>query len=77
MQVRSLAWHSGLKDLVLLELRHRLQLWLGSDPWSGNSMYHGVAKNEKDKTKPKTLKRKSEMMVSWREGAGVWKPESS
>ena len=29
VQIRSLAWHSGLKDLGLLQLQHRLQLWLG------------------------------------------------
>ena len=27
------ARHSGLKDLALLQLPHRLQLRLGSDPW--------------------------------------------
>ena len=32
-QVPSPAWHSGLKDLAVLQLCHRLQLPLGSDPW--------------------------------------------
>ena len=36
MQVQSLAQHSGLKDPVLLQLQHTLQLQLRSDPWTGN-----------------------------------------
>ena len=47
-RVRCLAWHSGLKELVLLQLWHRLQLQLGSDLWPRNSICHGVAKKEKD-----------------------------
>ena len=35
-QVRYLAPCSGLKDLVLLQLWCRLQLWLGFGPWPGN-----------------------------------------
>ena len=35
-RVQSLAQHSGLKDLMLLQLRCRLQLWVGFNPWSGN-----------------------------------------
>ena len=31
-QVPSLAWHSGLKDLAMPQLRHRLRLRLKSDP---------------------------------------------
>ena len=46
MQVRSPAWHSGLKDPVLPPLQPRLQLWLRSDPWPGNFICHGEAKNE-------------------------------
>ena len=42
MQVRSLAWHSGLKDLALLQLLFR------SDPWPGNSMCLGVAKKKSE-----------------------------
>ena len=49
--------HTGLipgpaewvKDLALLQLQHRSQLWplwLGSDPWPGNSICHRVAKKE-------------------------------
>ena len=31
--VLSLAWHSGLKNLALLQLLHRLQLQHGLNPW--------------------------------------------
>ena len=41
---QSLAWwHSGLKDLALL------QLWPGCDPWPGNSICPGAAKKKKKK----------------------------
>ena len=46
---RSLAQHSGLKDPALPQLQHRLQRWLGSDPWPRNSTCLRVAKNEKKK----------------------------
>ena len=39
-----------IKDLVL-PLRHRSQLWLGSDPWPRNSISRGAAKKEKKKKK--------------------------
>ena len=32
LQVQSPAQHSGLKDLVIPQLQHRLQLWLGFNP---------------------------------------------
>ena len=35
-RVQSLAQHSGLKDLVLLQLQCRLQLRLRFSPWPGN-----------------------------------------
>ena len=35
-QVESLAWYSGLKDPMLLQLWCRSQLWLGFSPWPGN-----------------------------------------
>ena len=38
-----------VKDLVLAQLWHRLQLWLGSDPWPGNFICHGAAKKDKKK----------------------------
>ena len=41
-----------VKALVLLQLWRSLHLWLGSDPWPGNSICHGAAK--KKKKKPKT-----------------------
>lgn len=44
-----LCWHSGLKDPALLQLQHRLQLWLGSDSWPGNSICHQEAKKKKEK----------------------------
>ena len=31
-----LGWHNGLKNLVLLQLRHRSQLGLGFNPWPRN-----------------------------------------
>ena len=34
----SLALHSGLKDLALLQLQRSLQLQLRSGPWPGNSI---------------------------------------
>ena len=42
MQVRSLA--QWVKDLASPQLRVRLQLWLRSDPWPGNSICCRVAK---------------------------------
>ena len=33
VRVRSLAWHSGLKDLALSQLQCRLKLWLRFNPW--------------------------------------------
>ena len=39
----------GVKDMALLQLQHRLQLQLRSDPWPGKSICHGVAKKEKEK----------------------------
>ena len=36
VQVQALAWHSGLKDLVLPQLWHASQLWLGFDSWTDN-----------------------------------------
>ena len=52
MQVQFLAQCSGLKDPVLLQLRRRLQLWLGSDPWPGNTTCPGQPKKEKKKKYP-------------------------
>ena len=36
-----------VKDPALQQLRLRLQLRLGSDPWPGNSICCGVTKNKK------------------------------
>ena len=41
-----LAQHSGLKDAALPWLQHKSRLHLGSDPWPGNSIWHGVAKKK-------------------------------
>ena len=49
MQVWSLARHSVLKDLALLQLWPRSQLRLGSDPWARNSMCHRAANKWKIK----------------------------
>ena len=42
-----------VKDLASLQLQLQLRshLWLGSDPWPGNSIYHGAAKNHNKKRK--------------------------
>ena len=48
-------WDTGLipgpaqwvRDPVLLQLQHRSQLWLGFDPWPGNSICRGTAKKRK------------------------------
>lgn len=50
MQVRSLARHSGLKIRRCHSCRFRSQLWLESDPRSGNSMPPWPEKRKK-KTK--------------------------
>ena len=39
-----------VKDLALLQLWHRLQLWLESDPWPGISICHEVIKKEENKS---------------------------
>lgn len=50
--VPSPAWHSRLKDPVLpMQLLRRLQFWLRSDSWSGNSVCCGVAKKGKKRNK--------------------------
>lgn len=36
VHIRSLAWQTWLKDLVLLQLLYRSQLWLRLDTWPGN-----------------------------------------
>ena len=52
MQVWSLAQHSGSKDSVLPKLQCRLQLWLRSEHWPGNShMLQGSQKQKKRKKK--------------------------
>ena len=61
-------WDAGLmpglvewvKDLEFLQLQLRWRLWLGCDPWPGNSICHGVAKKEK--------KEKSLQTINAREG---------
>ena len=40
-----------VKDPALPQLQHASQLWLGSNPWLGNSICCGAAKKEKKKTK--------------------------
>ena len=48
-------WNAGsipgptqwVKDIALLLLWCRLQLWLGSDPWSGNSICQRKKKKKK------------------------------
>ena len=38
-----------VKDLVLLQLQYKSQLWLESDPWPRISICHRVAKKKKKK----------------------------
>ena len=52
--IPSLAW--WVKVPGLLQLQGKSQLWLESDPWPGNSIYHGVAKKKKKKKKIKTIR---------------------
>ena len=47
MQVRPPAQHSGLKDLALPQLWHRLQLQLRSDPWPRNFHMQLGSQNKK------------------------------
>ena len=47
-QVHSLAWHSGLKDQVLLHLQPR-SVTTVADPWPRNSTCHGAAKKKERK----------------------------
>lgn len=42
-QVRPAQW---VEDLMLLQLCHRPQLWLGSDPWPWSPTCHGAAEKE-------------------------------
>ena len=46
VQVRSPASHIGLKDP-----HHPPQVWLGSHPWPGNSIYYRAAKKEKKRSR--------------------------
>ena len=45
-------WARWVKDPVLPQLCLRSQLRLGSDPWTRNSIYCGVAKKERKKKEP-------------------------
>ena len=51
-QLRSPAGWNGLKDPVLPELWCRLQLWLGCDPWPGDSIRHGVDQKQQTNKQP-------------------------
>ena len=35
-----------VKDQILPQVQHRLQMWLGSDPWPRNSICRRAAKNK-------------------------------
>ena len=52
MRVRSLAPHSVLKHLALLQLWLRLQLQFGFDPWPRTPYATGQAKTKKKKKIP-------------------------
>ena len=43
VRVQPPAWHSGLKDLVLQQLWHRLHCGLDSVPSLGTSICHGCS----------------------------------
>lgn len=58
MQLRASAQHSGSKDLALLKLQ------LASDPWPGNSICHGLAKNEKNNV----FRGSPEGVLGWEQG---------
>ena len=47
----------GVKDLVLLKLRCRLKLWLGSDPLPKNSICHRAAQKRKEGKKERARER--------------------
>ena len=47
IQVWSLAWHHGLRIWHCQSCSFRSQLWLGSDPWLGNSICGRVAKKKR------------------------------
>ena len=47
------AQHSGLKDLALPQVQHRLQLWLGFSPWPGNFQMLRARPLKKKKRKKK------------------------
>ena len=53
-QLWCLAPHNELKDPALPQ--HRLQLWLGSDPWPVNSICHRATPKKKKKKKKKSTK---------------------
>ena len=46
-QVQSPAQY--VKDLALLQVPRSSHLWLGSDPWPGNSRGHGPTRKKKKK----------------------------
>ena len=48
-QVQSPAQY--VKDLALLQVPRSSHLWLGSDPWPGNSRGHGPTRKKKKKKK--------------------------
>ena len=51
------------KDLVLLKLRCRSQLWLGFSPWPRNVHKLQVLPKTKTKTKTKTNKKKRKTKI--------------
>ena len=53
MQVWSPAWHTGLEDLALPQLEHRLQLQFGSHPGPGTPQAEVQPKKGKKKKKKK------------------------
>jgi len=53
-------WVEGPALSKLHRRLKRLQLWLTSDPWFGNSMCHGVAKKKKRKKSEKVMQRPEE-----------------
>ena len=57
VQAQTLARSSGLKDLLLLQLLHRSQLWLRFHPWLGNFSTLWVCRKKKNKKKKRKQKK--------------------
>ena len=64
-QVRFPTWGSGLKDLALLQLRCRSQLWLGFNPWPRNFHMPRVQSLKNNNNKKITFIDSYEMLLQY------------